>query len=121
MSDPIKSFLQNSGLQQPTFAANSRYAGLDTSEWTRADGLPVLYVKRRFIPRPDDFATLQEHVVAENDRLDNISAKYFSDPELFWRLCDANGAMNPPELTADNGRRLRITLPEGIPEPTDEL
>ncbi len=25
MRDPIKAFLQNSGLQQPTFAANSRY------------------------------------------------------------------------------------------------
>ena len=29
MSDPIKAFLRSSGLQQPTFAANSRYAGLD--------------------------------------------------------------------------------------------
>ena len=121
MSDPIKAFLQNSGLQQPTFAANSRYAGLETAEWTRADGLPVRYVKRRFIPASENFATLQEHQVQENDRLDNIAAKYFSDPELYWRLCDANGAMNPSKLTAETGRRLRITLPEGIPEPTEEL
>lgn len=121
MKDPIKSFLQNSGLQQPNFAANSRYAGLDTIEWTRADGLPVLYVKRRFVPRQENFATLQEHGVAENDRLDNISAKYFSDPELYWRLCDANGAMNPSDLTSKIGRRLRITLPEGIPAPTEDL
>jgi len=121
MNDPIKAFLQSSGLQQPTFAANSRYAALETAEWTRADGLPVLYVKRRFIPRPDNFATLQEHVVEQNDRLDNIAAKYYSDPELYWRLCDANGAMKPSDLIADAGRRLRITLPEGIPEPTDGL
>ncbi len=121
MSDPIKSFLQNTGLQQPTFAANSRYAGLDTREWTRTDGLQVLYVKRRFIPRAENFAILQEHAVAENDRLDNISAKYFSDPELYWRLCDANGAMNPSDLTRKIGRRLRITLPQGIPAPTEDL
>lgn len=121
MNDPIKAFLQNSGLQQPTFAANSRYAGLETNEWTRADGLPLRYVKRRFIPQPELFATLQEHAVEEKDRLDNIAAKYYSDPELYWRLCDANGAMNPSDLTVKTGRRLRITLPEGIPEPTDDI
>jgi len=37
------------------------------------------------------------------------------DPELFWRVCDANRAMRPDELTETIGRRLRITLPEGIP------
>ncbi len=121
MNDPIKTFLQNSGLQQPTFAANSRYVGLETAEWTRADGLPVRYVKQRFIPMSENFSTLQEHRVEENDRLDNIAAHYFSDPELYWRLCDANGAMNPVDLTVKMGRRLRITLPEGIPEPTEEL
>lgn len=121
MSDPVKAFLQNSGLQQPNFATNSRYAGQETTEWKKADGQAVLFIKRRFAPSPENFSTLQEHRVEENDRLDNIAAKYFSDPELYWRLCDANGAMNPPELISRSGRRLRITLPEGIPEPMDEL
>jgi hypothetical protein len=120
MSDPIKAFLQNSGLQQPNFTANSRYAGQETAEWKRADGQTVLFVKRRFVPPPESFATLQEYRVEENDRLDNIAASFYSDPELYWRLCDANGAMNPPELVSRPGRRLRITLPEGIPEPGDE-
>lgn len=120
MSDPVKSFLQNSGLQQPNFAANSRYAGQETAEWIGADGRTVLYVKRRFVPAPENFSTMQLHRVQENDRLDNIAARYYSDPELYWRLCDANGAMNPPELISKAGRRLRITLPEGIPEPVDE-
>jgi hypothetical protein len=120
MSDPIKAFLQSSGLQQPTFAANSRYAGVETATWTRTDGLTVRYVKRRFIPAPDNFATLQEHRVEENDRLDNIAAKHFSDPELYWRLCDANGAMNPAELTTESGRRLRIALPAGVPQPMED-
>ena len=120
MSDPVKAFLQNSGLEQPNFAPSSRYAGQETAEWKRVDGLAVLYVKRRFVPPAGNFATLQEHRVEENDRLDNIAASYFSDPELYWRLCDANGAMNPPELVAEPGRYLRITMPEGIPEPADE-
>jgi hypothetical protein len=58
---------------------------------------------------------LQEHVVTEGDRLDNIAAKYLGDPEQFWRVCDANGAMLPDELIETIGRRLRITLPEGVP------
>jgi hypothetical protein len=58
---------------------------------------------------------LQEHVVVQGDRLDNITARYLSDPEQFWRVCDANAAMRPDELTEEPGRRLRITLPEGLP------
>jgi len=62
---------------------------------------------------------LQEHVVKQNERLDNITARYMGDPEQFWRICDANAAMRPDELTKTIGRRLRITLPEGIPSLTD--
>jgi hypothetical protein len=54
-------------------------------------------------------------VVFQGDRLDNIAALYLGDPEQFWRICDANAAMRPNELTETIGRRLRITLPEGIP------
>jgi hypothetical protein len=63
----------------------------------------------------ENFALLQEHVVMEGERLDNITAQYVGDPEQFWRICDANRAMRPDGLTATPGRRLRITLPEGIP------
>jgi len=57
---------------------------------------------------------LQEHVVRQHERLDNITARYLGDPELFWRICDANRAMRPEELTEAIGRRLRITWPEGL-------
>ena len=43
------------------------------------------------------------------------SAQYLGDPEQFWRLCDANRALRPQELTDTIGKKLRITLPEGIP------
>ena len=61
------------------------------------------------------FALLQEHVVTQGERLDNIAAQYLGDPEAYWRLCDANNAMRPEELTETIGRQLRITLPQGIP------
>ena len=58
-------------------------------------------------------------LVTEGDRLDNITAAHLGDPEQFWRICDANRAMRPDELTRGLGRRLRITLPDGIPGVVD--
>ena len=97
------------------FPATSRYYGIDTNTTQRADGQTVIYLSRRFVPSPDDFALLQYYTVTQGDRLDNITAKYINDPEQFWRICDANGAMRPDELTETVGRKLRITLPQGIP------
>jgi hypothetical protein len=78
-----------------------------------------VYLRRRFVPPPERFALLQEHVVVEGDRLDNVTARYLTDPEQFWRVADANAAMRPDELTETVGRRLRITLPEGVPGAPD--
>jgi hypothetical protein len=71
-------------------------------------------VRRRFIPAAEQLTVLQEHTLVQGERLDQLAARYFGDPELFWRLCDANGVMRPGELTEEVGRRIRITLPEGI-------
>lgn len=101
------------------FPPTSRYYGIDTSTITASDGRPMVYLLRRFIPAPDRFALLQLHVVTSGERLDNITAKYMSDPQAFWRIADANAAMRPDELTAIPGRILRITLPEGIPGPSN--
>ena len=97
------------------FSALSRYAGLPLAQFTLPDGRLVSYVRRRFLPDPARFALLQEHEVREGDRLDNVSAFYLGDPEQFWRIADANGAMQPERLLDVPGAKLRITLPEGIP------
>jgi len=97
------------------FAMTSRYFSIPTAKLEMADGETVVYVRRRFLPPPAAFALLQEHTVTEGERLDNITARFLGDPEQFWRVCDANGAMRPEELTETVGRKLRITLPEGIP------
>lgn len=97
------------------FPPTSRYALTPTTSLVRADGTMVTYLKRRFVPAPENLALLQWHQVVQNDRLDNIAAKYLGDPEQFWRLCDANRALRPDELTEAIGKKLRITLPEGIP------
>lgn len=99
----------------PIFPPTSRYALTPTGTFVRADGTPVTYLTRRFAPAPENLALLQWHRVVQNERLDNITARYLGDPEQFWRLCDANRALRPEELTDTIGKQLRITLPEGIP------
>ena len=119
MTDPLKVFMQANALTAPTFAPDSRYHGLDTAQWARPDGELVTYVRRRFIPPPESFATLREHRVVEGDRLDNLAATYLGEAQQYWRLCDGNGAIRPDELTETIGKRLRITLPEGVPGGSD--
>jgi hypothetical protein len=97
------------------FSLTSRYYGTKTSEFETADAKRVVYLRRRFCPAPERFELLFEHTVSEGERLDHLAAEYLGDPEQFWRICDANNAIAPEELTDETGRRLRITLPEGIP------
>lgn len=97
------------------FPPTSRYALTPTATFVRADGSMLTYLARRFVPPPENLALLQWHRVVQGERLDNITAKYLGDPEQFWRLCDANRALRPEELTGAIGKLLRITLLEGIP------
>jgi len=97
------------------FSMTSRYFSIPTAKLEKADGETIVYVCRRFVPPPEAFALLQEHEVTQGERLDNITAHFLGDPEQFWRVCDANRAMRPEELIETIGRKLRITLPEGIP------
>jgi hypothetical protein len=112
--DPVQALLAQTSLARSLFTATSRYYGIGTNTLTAPDGTAIVYVKRRFLPSPDRFQLIQEHAVVQGERLDNIAAAFLGDPELFWRLADANGAMKPGELVEKVGRRLRITLPEGI-------
>jgi hypothetical protein len=95
------------------FPVNSRYHTTETAKRLTADGREIVYLRRRFLPPPLKNGVLVEHSVSQDERLDNITARYLGDPELFWRLCDANNAMHPDEMTAEIGRRLRIPMYNG--------
>jgi len=117
MSDParaLQALLQPGGISSTLFPPNSRYHGVLTATLTGVDGRPIVYLRRRFVPPPEQFSLLHEHTVVEGDRLDNVTARYLGDPEQFWRVCDANGALRPEELTGNVGSRIRITLPQGV-------
>jgi hypothetical protein len=111
--DPVQAMLAQTSLQTTLFSSTSRYYGIATDTIIE-NGRTIAYVLRRFVPPPERFQLLQTHTVMQGERLDNITAQYLGDPTLFWRVCDANRAMRPWELTATVGRKLRITLPAGI-------
>lgn len=102
-------------MSQYNFPPTSRYHGVEIATRTDADGRVQAYLRRRLLPAPDSFALLHEHVVSDQERPDTIAHAELGDAEAWWRLADANGVMQPAELTATVGRRLRITLPAGFP------
>jgi hypothetical protein len=97
------------------FPPNSRYFGVETATWTAPDGRELVFLRRRFVPAPERLGQVGEVVVAQGDRLDVLAFQELGDAELAWRICDANRAMRPAELTETIGRHLRLTLPEEIP------
>lgn len=132
----MQALFQFAGLQPSLFAPNSRYVGIPTATLVAADGTAIAYVQRRFLPQPGQLAQLQQYSVVQGDRLDVLAAKFLGDPTLFWRICDANGAMRPedlillpPQLISSSqtpapgaqpaafavGSILRICLPANIP------
>lgn len=94
------------------FTETSRYHSLGTGQITIADGRSITYVRRRFLPQASQFSTLIERTATPGDRLDLITAETLGDPEQFWRICDANSAMNPTDLLADPIQTIRIPAPQ---------
>jgi hypothetical protein len=93
------------------FAPSSRYAGLPVLFWEAPDGRSIAYVSRRFSPPSGALPLLVEVTTMAGERLDQIASQTLGDPEQFWRICDANDAMNPNALVAEPGRRLRVPVP----------
>jgi hypothetical protein len=94
------------------FDYTSRYYSLGTAPFTLSEGREVRYARRRFLPGAENMPPIAEVTVNQGDRLDVITFRTLGDAQHFWRLCDANNAMNPPELTTEIGRKLRVATPE---------
>ena len=91
------------------FSHTSRYYRVGDATYTLADGRTVQYKRRRFIPRPGSL--VQSLVtVRPDDRPDLVTARSIGDPLLFWKIADANLAMNPFALTDVPGRVLRVPI-----------
>jgi nucleoid-associated protein YgaU len=113
MSAPnLQALLQFTGVKASLFPPNSRYNGIATA--TMGSGTTtIVYLRRRFVPSPAELTPVQQYTVKQGDRLDNLAAQFLGDPELYWQLCDANGAMRPEDLE-NAGTTLKIALPQGL-------
>ena len=80
------------------FEPGSRYYHLETLTHKGEDRVSRRYVKRRFLPRAENLRTLVEIAVDDGDRLDLICARTLGNSEQYWRICDAENAMNPETL-----------------------
>jgi nucleoid-associated protein YgaU len=94
---------------------NSRYYGAAIEELTLVSGTPVKYLARRILPQPSIYAATATYVVTDGDRLDNLAQKFLGDPALYWVICDANGATDPDELTAQPGQTILIPVAASVP------
>jgi len=111
LSTLIKSAAGTSGPSKQS----SRYYGAAINTYTAHGGQKFVYLDRRIIPQPGIYSALQDYIIVEGDRLDNIAAKFLGDPLLFWMICDANGATNPDELTAQVGRTVQVPIASATP------
>jgi hypothetical protein len=91
------------------FFKGSRYEKVGTDSTTNAQGQMVRFKKVRFIPPTPARMGL---IVSQDERLDHIANRVYQDPELFWRICDANLALWPDDLVAEAGRTIRIPSSE---------
>jgi hypothetical protein len=93
------------------FDPASRYYAIEVATTTANDGRTIAYARRRFLPQGETLSLLGEVTVAQGDRLDLIAARTLGSAEAFWRVCDANNAMNPFDQTDRPGRVLRVPVP----------
>lgn len=93
-------------------AANSRYANLPVLTRVGTDGRMVSYLARRILPAGSAQPLLLGVTVTQGERLDLIAARTLGDPLQAWRICDANDALDPFDLTDTLGRVLRVAVPQ---------
>ncbi len=94
------------------FDHTSRYARIEIATRETPGGPTVTYVRRRFLPQGEHLPLLVEVTVTDSDRLDLIAARTLGNSEQFWRVADANNAMNPFDLTGEPGATLRVPVPQ---------
>jgi hypothetical protein len=98
------------------FDHTSRYYNIEIATLELPGDRTVAYVRRRFLPQGDRLPLLAEIGVVSGERIDLVSNRTLGDPLAYWRICDANNAMNPQQLmdevAGDPNRRLRIPVPQ---------
>lgn len=85
------------------FLEGSRYAKVPTDEVQGPDGRMVTAARLRPLPPTDG----EPHVVLERDRLDLVAHDRYGDGTRFWRIADANTALDARSLE-ETGEIIRV-------------
>ena len=101
------------GTGAPT-SPSSRYYGAQTEQFTLADGTPVMYLARRIIPQAATYTATPDLRHRRRGPPGQPGRRFLGDPLLYWMICDANGATDPDELTAQAGRTILIPVASGV-------
>jgi len=113
-TDPLQALIEAGAIPATSFTVASRYSGVPLGLYRAAANAPgVPYVLRRFIPQARDIATAGLHRVQAGERPDRLAFQSYGDPELYWRIADANGVIDPFELTDELGARVVIPVAPG--------
>ncbi len=91
---------------------DGRYARLARRQLPGADGKPVAYLERRFLPDPADLTVLARVPTQAGDRLDVFCSRVLGEGEQWWRVADAHRLIHPETLEQPPGRRLTVPVPE---------
>lgn len=90
----------------------SRYYLIEDADYAVDANRRIRYKKRRFLPQAEKLPLFTEATVQAGERLDTLTVRTLGDPLQFWQVCDANNTMNPFEVVAATGRKVRIPLPQ---------
>lgn len=93
------------------FPPNSRYYMTPERTRTLPDGTVQTFTGRRIIPATERFVAMDRLRLTGAERIDMIANLAYGDPELYWRICDANGDQDPARATDTPGRLLILPLP----------
>jgi hypothetical protein len=91
------------------FDTDSRYSQLRPLTVTGPNGSPVQIVPIRFIAAT---TPIMSRRIQQGDRPDLLAYEFYKEPQLFWRIADANEAMRPSELVATPGSLIGIPTKE---------
>lgn len=90
------------------FYKSSRYAAVDDCQYSM-EGRIVAFKAIRIIP---EVQAIDVHIVEEGERIDQIAYQHLRDCERFWKICDLNQSLWPPDLAAIPGSTILIPSPE---------
>ena len=97
-------------LEQSRFSKTSRYHTTGVAIHTAADGTPTPYLQRRFQPHPARLETIGTYSASATDRRDLAASTALGRAELWWRLADGAGAVDPDTVVDQPGTPVRLTL-----------